>query len=169
MDFLPLPKNFDANEIFVLIIAGGLFLISLSLPKRFPLHLFIPLFLVNSFIGRTADISLGIAPFNAYNSFDESKHELFDNIMYLVIYPIYGYLFFYFYDIYDKIPSWIQIVGWAAAGVLFEWISLKFHVFQYNNWIIGYSFPIYVFVYTFHSFFFKWICKQLRYNTKRNV
>lgn len=162
-----MPKSFDENEIFVLFVAMGLFLFFIILPKRFPLHLFILLFLINSYIGRTVDTSLAIRPFNIYDSFDGNTHEILDEITYSIVYPIYGYLFYYFYDKYYMIPSWIHLIVWAASSTLFEWISTRFNVFQYHNQHILYSFFVYLLVFMFHILFFRWVTNQLKYSSER--
>lgn len=134
MKVLPLPKNFDENEIFVLLIMGGLILIFIYLPKRFPLHLLILLLLINSCIGRTVDTSIAIEPFDIYDSFDDNTHELFDEITYTIVYSLYGYLFYYFYDKFHKIPSWCNRQVEINS---FSQISLNsFHQIRLNTLII---------------------------------
>lgn len=167
MEVLTFPKSFDENEIFVLFVACGLILLSLILPKRFPTQLFILLFLINSVIGRTVDTTLATHPLDIYSSFDDNTHEIFDEITYSIVYSFYGYLFYYAYDKYYKLHSWFHVVIWAVSSTIFEWISIHFGVFHYHHWHILYSVIVYLLVYTFHIFFFKWASKQLHYTSER--
>ncbi|SHR95290.1 Uncharacterised protein [Mycobacteroides abscessus subsp. abscessus] len=167
MKVLPLPKNFDENEIFVLLIMGGLILVFIYLPKRFPLHLLILLLLINSCIGRTVDTSIAIEPFDIYNSFDDNTHELFDEITYTIVYSLYGYLFYYFYDKFHKIPSWIFVILSALFSTVSERVSTFFNVFQYNHWNLLFSFLVYLSVFILHFLFFYWTTKQLNYTSER--
>ncbi|WP_052737616.1 hypothetical protein [Bacillus sp. SA1-12] len=167
MKVITLPKSFDENEIFLLVIAFALLIYSILLPKRFPIHVFLVLFISNSFIGRTVDMAIAIPPIDLYSSLDSNTHELFDEIIYSVIYPLYGYLFYYFYDKYDHLPTWASIITWSIQSCFLEWISTMINIFQYNKWHIIFSFFVYLFVFSFHSFFFKWVTKQFNYTSKR--
>ncbi|PMC35921.1 hypothetical protein CJ195_16820 [Bacillus sp. UMB0899] len=167
MGILTMPISFDQNEIFVSIIAGGLILIFILLPKRFPIHLLILFLLINSFIGRTVDTTLAIPPFDIYDSFDANKHELFDEITYSIVYSIYGYLFYYFYDKFHSIPSWVNVLAWTLLSTISERTSVYFNVFQYQNWHLFYSFLVYILVYILHVIFYRLMTKQLNYSSER--
>ncbi len=167
MEVLTFPKSFDENEIFVLCVVCGLILLFIYLPKRFPIRLFILLFLINPVIGRTVDTALAIHPLDIYSSFDKNTYEVFDEITYSIVYSFYGYVFYYFYDKYHKLPSWLHVGIWAVSSTIFEWISIRFDVFHYHQWHLQYSFIVYLLVFTFHIFFFKWASKQLHYTSER--
>ncbi len=167
MELLPMPKSFDQNEIFALLITCCLIIIFIILPKRFPIHLLILFLLINSFIGRTVDTALAIPPFDIYDSFDANKHELLDEITYSIVYPIYGYVFYYFYDKFYLIPTWMNVLTWALMSTIFERISVYFNVFHYHKWHIFYSFLVYILVYLLHIKFYRLMTKQLNYTSKR--
>ncbi|MBD8069438.1 hypothetical protein [Bacillus sp. PS06] len=167
MEILIMPKKFDENEIFVLIVISGLLLISILTKKLFPIHVFLPIIFINSFIGQLYDVFLAIPPFDIYDSFDTTKYDLFDAVLYLIVYPLYGYLFFYSFERFYRISAWIHVIAWAGASTFFEWVSLYFNVFQYDNWHISYSFPVYLSVFTTHVFFYRWLTKQLKHPSKR--
>ncbi|WP_139488534.1 hypothetical protein [Brevibacillus dissolubilis] len=163
---MPLPVKFDGNEMFTLAVFLFLLGLFIYLPRRFFPALLIHLLLFNSFFGRSVDIVLAIPPFNIYDSFDTGKNDLFDFINYNGIYPLYGYMFFHFYDRFNRLRDWAHVLIWAVFSTTAEWVSVQFGVFTYIKWHILWSFLVYVVVYIIDILFYKWITKKLHYERK---
>jgi hypothetical protein len=148
MIFYPLEK-FDENEWFIIISLVLVLTICFLLPKLFSILVVVFLLVFNIFLGQTVDYILAVPPYDLYDINDQKQYELFDGILYFILYTPTAYLVVYFY------------VKWRIKGILLfayiltcsllttglEGAANLFHVFNYNEWKLIYSLPVYVAVY----------------------
>jgi len=150
---LKLPTHFDKNEWFVLITMILLFIGFIASPKIFPRGMIMTVLLFFALLGLTVDILVGSEyPIDFYMIMDSPKLELFDMLIYIVNYSIYGYFFSYFIYLWNlnnfKIVGFILL--WCGLNTLIEWISVYLNVFTYQNgWNLGYSSMSYVIIFMF--------------------
>ncbi|MFV2048312.1 hypothetical protein KDJ21_026070 [Metabacillus litoralis] len=131
-----LPIIFDKNEWFVMISMVVLLICFIAIPKIIPKSLTITIMLFYAVFGLTADVLIGVDyPFNFYRIMDSPKLELFDVLVYVVNYSLYGYFFSYIlYKWKIEIKYLLLfILLWIALTVCLEWMSVKFNVFTYKN------------------------------------
>lgn len=149
MSFLPLPKQFDANEIFIIISTV------ISWALMFKLHRHVSVVTVNIiwtfnvFLALLADITISVKPNDFYYTIDHITHELFDVLLHFATYPTLSYFVVNFYQ-HHKPKGFnllFYIFFWAGVATALEWISLKFHVFTYMGWKLYLSFFIYLVVF----------------------
>jgi hypothetical protein len=105
--------------------------------------------LFNVFLGQTVDYIIAVPPYDLYDVNDRPNYEIFDFILYFLLYPPTAYLVIYFYNKWRIKGLYViaYIVGCAILTVGLEWVAHFFHVFTYKNWILIYSFPVYFAVY----------------------
>jgi hypothetical protein len=172
MSFLPLPKNFDQNEWFVIISLVFLILLLICLPKRFPTSITILIITFSMSLARVVDHLLAGPNINFYDVMDSGKYELFDILCYAPYAP-FAYLFVYIYDKWNikgvKTSLFILIV--SLFGIGFEWLTTKPFIdfFKYHNWNIIYSFPIYLVVQPLTLVFLKFIKKAHKDSLQSNI
>jgi hypothetical protein len=146
---LPLPKHFDANEIFIIISTILSWAIMLKLPRHLSAVTFTIIWTFNVFLALMADITIGVKPNNFYFTIDHKTHELFDVLLHFVTYPTLPYFVVNFYQ--RNKPKGIKllfyIIFWAGVAIAIEWVSVKFHVFTYTGWKLYLSFFIYLVVF----------------------
>ncbi|WP_315906095.1 hypothetical protein [Priestia koreensis] len=141
------PIQFDENEWFIivsLLIVAALFI---WLPNRFPPIITALLLLYIAAVAIVSDHVLGGAyKKNLYDFQDREKYEWFDVILQLFVYPLFGYLIYYVYDIWRQ-KNWHTIWFIVLAtlfSTIFEGISVWFRVFVYTGWNLFYSFLFYL-------------------------
>jgi hypothetical protein len=165
MNLLPLPKEFDQNEWFIIIHFIVLVLILIYLPKRFPTSITILILAFSIAIARVVDHLLAGPDINFYDVMDSGKYELFDLFCY-VPYAPFAYIFIYIYDKWElngiKLSVFITIT--SLFGILFEWITTASFInfFHYHSWKISYSLPVYLIIQPITLLFFTYI-KKLHY------
>lgn len=145
MKALPLPKSFDENEWFVIILLIISSAIIYWLPKRFPTSITILLLLFPSTSARLIDKFLSAPDTDYYDVFDTSAFELFDLLSYTMYAP-FGYIFIYLYDHFK--PIGIKLVFYIIVSSLFaisfEWVTHQFHLFEYKNFTFTQAYVFYV-------------------------
>ncbi|MBS4218410.1 hypothetical protein KHA96_08815 [Bacillus sp. FJAT-49711] len=158
---LPLPSIFGENEWFVIITTLIFYLLVFLLPKRLPLSVMIVIMLLGSVIARLYDHLLSPPYLNLYHVMNSGKYELFDIIVY-ALYAPFSYFFIYLYDKFNIHGYWtlVYIVGFSLAGTLFEGMAVYFHVFNYINWKLQYSFSVYLFVQSLTLFIYHLIIRH---------
>lgn len=167
---LDLPVKFDANEWWVMGGVAVLTVFFILLPKHFPPVLTFVLLLFTANVGITGNFILATEyPFNAYDSMDKPKYDLFDFIMDMINYSIIGYIFMYFYDRLHKkaMKRLFYIVFWICLSLFLEWISVLLHVFKYIHWNLWYSFFAYIAIFMSYILFLhfsKYAFRQYRLN-----
>ncbi|MDX8344933.1 hypothetical protein [Rossellomorea sp. YZS02] len=144
-----LPKTFDQNEIFVLLIMVlciCIFVIVHHLDPQLLQTKIIALFVFNILFSTVGDRMLAEPPLDLYDTLDYGHGELFDSVLQILVYPIPVILYIHFYQKYNP-NKIVSIVLYAFVLVLLEWTSEKFfNVFQYKEWKIVYSYGFYCFV-----------------------
>ncbi|MFC5452328.1 hypothetical protein [Paenibacillus aestuarii] len=149
---LYLPLKFDANEWFILIAILFVFTTVLLLPKRFSTLFIVFMMLFNVFIGQTVDYLIAVPPYDLYDVNDRPDYELFDFLLYFLLYPPSAYIVLYFYSKWKIKGLYViaYILGCALLTTGLEWIAHFLHVFTYKGWKLVYSFPVYIGVYSFN-------------------
>lgn len=143
-----LPKSFDKNEIFVIVITlfvwGMLFLIFSR--ERFLLRTeVIALFVFNAWLATVGDRVFAEPPLDFYDTLDHAHGEFFDSVLQVLVYPIPVIVSIHFYR-KCKPNNLFYILLWAGILCTLEWTSETFFdLFQYKEWKIWYSFIFYVF------------------------
>lgn len=158
---MPLPENFDQNEWFVLISLLISYAVVFFLPKRFPVSIAVIIMLFALNVARLFDHLLSTPHLELYTMMDTGKYELFDLLLYL-LYPPFAYLFVYLFDRLRVRGYWIvfYLVVSSGFGTFFEWINVKFHVFQYFGWKLPYSFTVYLVTQTLTLLLFEFLRKH---------
>lgn len=138
----------DAGIGLLLVSAVAAYAIALLLPKRLPRS---ATWLVMAFslqVAKGLDNGLGIAPVDLYDVSD-SKLDLGDLLTWF-LYPPVGYLFVYGYERYRVrgIGIALYVLAWSIFGTSYEALAVRFGVFRYKGWSIGYSFLVYYVVQT---------------------
>lgn len=145
--FLYLPKHFDQNEWFIIIVLIlSLFLV--KLPKRMPAEVSCLIVLLSLAIPNIIDHSIAaISPYDVYRLNDSEKYEVFDILLSGVYIP-FGFLCVYFYEWLrpKKTKIVLYILCWALFAIGFEFVIVRLHVFTYHGWRLAYSFPTYLLV-----------------------
>lgn len=154
-----LPDSMGSAEWFVL---GAIFILSLLfflLPKRFPTSVTVLLFLFNAFFGTTADHVIALEPFDLYDTGGSSQYDLFDLLIYTIIYPLMGYLFAYTYDKWRFRGSYqtVQLLLWVALSVLIEAASVQMGVYRYKSWTLAYSAISYFIIFIVNAMFMQFV------------
>ncbi|MDQ0914698.1 hypothetical protein [Paenibacillus sp. V4I5] len=156
---LKLPEHYNANEWFVNIVLVFLSLVFACLPKKLPIHQIVLTMLFNIMIGKMADKVLGIKyPYDLYDTMDTPKYDLYDFLIYTVIYGIYGYIFAHFFvrfELKHKSAALLSyLLMWVGMSVFFERLAVVFEVFQYKSWNLAFSALAYFIFYSLQTFFF---------------
>ncbi|MCZ8519636.1 MULTISPECIES: hypothetical protein [Paenibacillus] len=139
-------QSFDKNEISLLIMDAGAYLLFFLLPKKFQAHISALSLVWGYAIGILFDFTIGGGLVDFYMVNDSNHLEGADFLYYLLFAP-FGYFFFYFYEtfrIHTKtfIP---YVLAWAAVGVAVQWLFnlLDIITFQKGYKLI-YSFPVFL-------------------------
>lgn len=156
---IPLPMKFDENEWFIMISILILYIMVFLMPHPFPSTITILIFLSGGLLGIVADIILGVPPYDLYDANDSPKFDLFDMILWTILYPPFGYILLYAYEKYKftgfKTACYILICSILSLGV--EWTAVQTHVFHYKGWTIWYSFPVYLTVISLFLLFYRFL------------
>jgi hypothetical protein len=162
VSILPLPKQFDQNEWFILISLAVLVLLLIFLPKRFPTSITTLILVFSMAIARVVDHLLAGPSINFYDVLDSGKYELFDILCY-VPYAPFAYIFVYLYDKWKikGINTTLYILLFSLIGIGTEWLTTTplIDFFKYHNWNIFYSLPIYLVVQPLTLMFYHFIKK----------
>lgn len=139
------PERFDINEWFTIISFVVLLTIAISLPKRFSQLSITIFFVFTVFISQTVDSLIAVKPFDMYDVSDSSKYEVMDIFIYYLNYPLYTYLFLYFYDKWNLkgMNRILYLSGFSLISVFFEWLADLCNVFTYKGWNLWYSSLVY--------------------------
>lgn len=162
---LPLPKQFDENEIFIIISTVLSCALMFKLPRHLSAVTITIIWTFNVFLALLADITISVKPNDFYFTIDYSTHELFDVLLHFATYPTLSYFVVNFYQ-HNK-PKGLKllfyIIFWAGVAIALEWISLKFHVFTYMGWKLYLSFFIYLVVFAANIWLSNFIEKKHPY------
>lgn len=162
---LPLPKQFDANELFIIISTVVSWVIMFKLPRHLSAVTITIIWTFNVFLALLADITIGVKPNDFYFTIDHKTHELFDVLLHFATYPTLSYFVVNFYQ--PNKPKGLKllfyIIFWAGVAIALEWISLKFHVFTYTGWKLYLSFFVYLVVFAANIWLSNLISKRNPY------
>lgn len=145
--FLYLPKHFDGNEWFIIIVLV-LSIFLMRLPKKMPTEVAYLIVLLSPAIPIIIDHTIAaISPYDVYRVNDSEKYEVFD-ILLIGVYVPFGYLCVYFYEWFrpKKMKIVLYILCWSLFAICFEFVIVRLHVFTYHGWSLEYSFPTYLLV-----------------------
>lgn len=146
---LPLPIQFDANEIFIIMSTIVSWPLMFILPRYLSAVTITIIWTFNIFLALLADITIGVKPNDFYFTIDHKTHELFDVLLHFITYPTLPYFVVNFYR--RNKPKGFKllfyIIFWAGIAIALEWISMKFHVFTYMGWKLYLSFFVYLVVF----------------------
>ncbi len=153
-----LPQRFDENEWFVIIVTLLSYSVLLLIPKHLPKSIMIMVMLFSSTVARLFDHLLSSPKLNLYDLMDAPKYEVFDLLTYL-LYPPFAYVFIYLFNKLKIRGFWIvlYILLWSIVGTMFEWLTVIFGIFNYNNWKLSYSFTVYLIVQSLTLLFFQYL------------
>ncbi len=143
------PMSFDENEWLIIIFGLIIWVIMIKLPKRFSGLVILLIWTLSIFLTQVADFTLAIKPYDLYDIMDRPEYEIFDIIIYYLIYPPMAYFALYFYDKW-KFQGWkliFYVLFCTTITIGFEWIADQFNVFTYKGWKLYYSPFVYVLVY----------------------
>lgn len=152
-----LPQRFDANEWFILVASVLVYSLIFSLPRRFPVSLSIVIWLFNLYVANFTDFMIATKPLNLYNINDGPDYQLFDLLIYVLLYSPTAYLVIYLYDRWKPtgFKLALYIVGWALLTTGLEWFSMFFHIYRFTGWRHLYSIPTYALVYALNLALFR--------------
>jgi hypothetical protein len=167
---LPLPEQFDANEIFIIFSTVLSWAIMFILPRRLSSVTINIIWTFNVFLALLADITIGVKPNDFYFTIDHKKHELFDVLLHFVTYPTLPY---FVVNVYQHIkPKRLKLLFyiflWSGVAISLEWISMKFHVFTYMGWKLYLSFLVYLVVFAANIWLSNFIEKKHPYKSTSN-
>jgi hypothetical protein len=158
LNFLPLPREFDQNEWYIILSTIALMILLIKLPKRFPGSVTVLLIMFTVSVARVTDHLLAGPHKDFYDIMDTGKYELFDLLSYIPYAP-FGYVFIYLYDKYQLkgFHLTLYIVCCSLGGILFEkLVSTSYIEFlQYKNWNVINSLPVYLTVQPLTILFFR--------------
>ncbi|OZM58098.1 hypothetical protein CIB95_00530 [Lottiidibacillus patelloidae] len=159
------PKQFDANEWWIIFITSMVVLIIIFLHKKYrkiSLSELLFIFLFNIYYASVGDYVLAVKPVDLYDTVDRNSGELFDMPLHIITYPGVLYIFlFYFLVKRPKKTTFVFIC--AALLTFFEWVSVEFfHLFLYKGWNLFLSFPFYAIVVYLNLAAFLYIHTRLR-------
>jgi hypothetical protein len=153
------PESFDSNEWFIIAVCILLITLSLFLRRRFLFTQMLIIFTVNFFLASSLDHILAGQPYDLYDIMDVPEFEIFDFIIYVIIYPLSGYLVLYFFSIWrDKgLADVLFLLIASLATVGLEWIANQFHVYEHINWSYYHSGISYLGVFCINMAVYFWI------------
>ncbi|WP_018664024.1 hypothetical protein [Heyndrickxia acidiproducens] len=162
-----LPKQFDQNELFVLGVLLVLIVALHLLPKNVSRLAGFTNGMFFAAVSNFADEILGVMyPINFYDTLDSTNYELFDIIMFIFGYTLYGYVFICLLKLSlshltTTFLKVLYLLAWSCASTVFEGISDLFGVFHYlKGWNLLHSFLAYCLVFPCFYWIARWILKM---------
>ncbi|OAT85645.1 hypothetical protein A6P54_18190 [Bacillus sp. MKU004] len=145
----PLPREFDENELFIIISTIITWALLFMLPKRLSAVTVTIIWMFNVFLALLADITLTVKPYELYFTIDHKTHELFDVVLHFITYPTLPYFVVNSYQHYkpEGLKRIFFLLFWGVAAIALEWTSVQFHVFTYTGWKLSISFLVYLIVF----------------------
>jgi hypothetical protein len=167
-----LPKKFDENEVFTLLITIFVLMFFFYLQKKKTVLLkteVIALLLFNMLYATVGDYFLAMDPYDFYDTVDHDSGEIMDVLLHNFVYPLQLLILMHFYA---KFKPNIFLYILLGAGILFtlEWISVTFfHLYLFKKWKFIYSLIFYIFVLTFNVFFYNKFHSYIQNQIQINV
>lgn len=156
-----LPKQFDENEIFILVSLCVVYYLLFRLRKKLPFSIILLIMLFASTVGRLSDHLLSGPTIDLYDISDSGKYDLFDLLTYVLYGPFAYFLVLLF--IKKELKGYRVVLFFlltAFGGVLYEGLSAMFELFTYKGWKLSYSFSYYLFVQPLTILFYLFIQSQ---------
>lgn len=136
----------DHDWFVIIAVPVGVVLICL-LPPRLPKSIMFLVMLMGLTVPLVLDHSIGVPPFDMYDTQVKSILTWDDAITWL-LYPIFAYLFIYGCEFLKVgglgIPLYIFL--WTLFATGFEAVAVYFHVYEYKGWALRFSFVTYIVV-----------------------
>lgn len=149
----------SSNELFILIVGAGAYLLMFVLPQRFTKGQIVTMFLISSYWICFFDTTLCVNPFDYYDINDTPYFDLWDLLSFVMFGP-FTYLFIYFYTSIEKNRTtyFFYISIWALIAIVSEALAWHANIYRYKNgYQMFYSLPIYLIVLSitlmYHRFF----------------
>jgi hypothetical protein len=158
------PVKYDLNEWFFFATTFITWSLMVLLPKRIPSVTVVTLWVINFCLAMTADYTIGVKPYDLYDTCDRPEVEVFDILIYFFTYPPAAYFVIYIYSFFNwvklRLAAYVLLCGYVTAFM--EWGAVNwFHVFKYKGWSISYSGPVYVVVYLLNIYAYKLVLRYL--------
>ncbi|WP_426452037.1 hypothetical protein ACP26L_08225 [Paenibacillus sp. S-38] len=138
--------NFNLNEISILFLNAGAYLLIFFLPRKLTPQVRTLTLLWGFAVGVLFDFTIGGGLLDFYMVNDTNHFEVFDFLYYFLFAP-FGYYFFYFYEILriNKKTFVPYVLAWSVVGVAAQWgfTLLEIITFQ-KGYKVPYSFPVFL-------------------------
>lgn len=156
-------RYFGPNEWFVLIGLVAGYLLVIFLPNRLPRSVSALILLLGMAIPLSLDHSIGVPPFDVYDTNIDPKITFTDLLTWLM-YPPFSYLFVYFYDRWNVRGAAVSlyVLVWSLFSTVFEALAVVCGVFEYKHWSLHDSFLIYVIVQLLTAAIFRGLMREHR-------
>ncbi|WP_078380463.1 CBO0543 family protein [Sutcliffiella halmapala] len=163
-----LPKKFDENEVYTIIITILVLTVLVYFQKRQPELSKLELgsiYLFNLLLSTTLESLLADHPIDLYDTVDHAHAEIFDVILQTFAYPATIVIALYFYSRFKPNNS-LYILLWGIILTILERFSLLFNLFQYKEWTLFYSFIFYILIMVCNIIFFNKVRNYIRRRRK---
>ncbi|MBB6446068.1 hypothetical protein [Bacillus benzoevorans] len=163
MNPLPIPKELNVNEWFVILSIVATYPIFFLLKRNMPVSMMILIVLFSATIARITDHVLSGPPLDLYDVMDSANYDLFD-ILYYLLYGPFAYLFLYIYEkfVIKGVKLFLYIVALSILSVVYERITVWFGVFTFKEWRSVYSFPVYLLIQSLTIWYYRFLRKFIK-------
>ncbi|AFH63785.1 hypothetical protein ACVNS2_24265 [Paenibacillus caseinilyticus] len=138
--------NFSLNEISLLALNAGAYLLIFLLPGRFTPQVRTLSFLWGLTMGTLFDFTIGGGLVDFYVVNDTDRYEAFD-VMYYLLFAPFGYLFFYFYEVLgiNRRTFILYVAAWSVVGVGAQWGTTLLGIITFQRGFqVPYTFPVFL-------------------------
>lgn len=151
------PESFDFNEWVVIAQCAVLLGVFIRLPRRLPRSATLVIWVFCMYLVRQIDFTIAVKPLNYYDWMDRTQYEIFDALMYLLVYPIFGYLYVHLLDKHQfrGLRFVLYVLGWTLFSTVYEWINVVSQVLNYKGWKLLYSPPFYLATFLLLTFLYR--------------
>ncbi|RSK28837.1 hypothetical protein EJF36_19230 [Bacillus sp. HMF5848] len=141
-----LPKKFDENEWFTIVISLFVFFFFLYVHRKKKVLLLteiIAIILFNLLYTTVGDYFLAMSPYDFYDTVDRDSGEIMDILLQNIAYPFSLLILMHFYAKYQ--PNNILYIAFGTILLYgLEWVSVEyFNLFTYKTWKSWYSLIFY--------------------------
>lgn len=156
--------KWDGNEAFILGLIILLVALQWYLIRKLPLPQTVSIWVLNYYLVKLADLTIGVPPLDFYDTMDQPKYEWSDISTHFFVYPILGFIFIYAYQRWRLrgIPLAAYVLLWTGISVVFEWCAVYAQIFHYTGWKLWWSFFVYLTVFLINLVFYENVKKWLR-------
>lgn len=150
-------KQFDGNEIWLILLLGGAYTALFLLPQKFTRQTTVISLLWGFTIGMLFDFTIGGGLIDLYMVNDTNQYEVFD-MMYYFLYAPFGYFFFYYYETWaiSKKTFIPYVIAWSIVGVCAMWLfSLLNILVMQKGFQALHAFPIFLITQTITGLYYE--------------